>query len=273
MKKSTYLNRSRHLSFKPSMVHLTTVRRLAASSLLFASFLLSGVSLASVDSSKHVHLPNFSKYKDVKQKKTAFFEFLLPFIQQSNAAILKQRRFIQSLDFNQLSESDQEAVQALMERYRLKQTDMTPITQINLLRKLDIIPPSLALAQAANETAWGSSRFAKQGLNFYGQWCFEKGCGLVPLSRPKGEYHEVKTFKTPLESVKSYMLMLNSHPAFKPLRDARRQARLNNQPINGLMLVNGLKPYSARKEVYVASLATIIRVNQLVQYDAPLAKL
>jgi len=212
-------------------------------------------------------LPDFSKYKDVKQKKTAFFNYLLPYINQSNSAILKQRRYIKSLNFNQLSDSDKANIQVLIKRYRFKYTDITPQTKKTLLKKVDVIPPSLALAQAANETAWGSSRFAKKALNFYGQWCFKQGCGLVPLRRPQGEYHEVKIFNTPLESVKSYMLMLNSHPAFKPLRDTRWQASAHNQPINGLLLAHGLKDYSARKEVYVNAIASMIRTNKLVKFD------
>jgi len=89
----------------------------------------------------------------------------------------------------------------------------------------------------------------------------------VPLSRPHGEYHEVKTFKTPLESVRSYMLMLNSHPSFKGLRDTRYQARMDQKPINGLLMVHGLEPYSARKEIYVKAIASMIRTNKLLVLD------
>ena len=212
-------------------------------------------------------LPDFSKYPNVKQKKQAFFDFLLPYVTQANAIILNQRAYAASLDFHQLTETDVNNIRSFIKRYRLKTQAINPQTQKTLLRKMDVIPPSLALAQAANETAWGSSRFARQGLNFYGQWCFTEGCGLVPLSRPKGEYHEVKKFKTPLESVRSYMLTLNSHPAFKALRDARYQARSHQKPINGLLMVHGLEPYSARKEIYVKAIASMIRTNHLLMLD------
>jgi len=216
----------------------------------------------------HNALPDFNQYTDVKQKKTEFFKYLLPYITQANVDIIKQRRYIESLNFGNLSQTDLNNIKTFVKRYRLKYTEISPQTQLTLLKKVDIIPVSMALAQAANETSWGTSRFAKQGLNFYGQWCFIKGCGIVPLRRNAGDKHEVKKFDSPLESVKSYMLTLNSHPAFKALRDARRMARLQNQPVNGLVLVKGLEPYSARKEVYVNTIASMIRTNKLLQLDS-----
>ncbi|MEA3404751.1 MAG: glucosaminidase domain-containing protein [Pseudomonadota bacterium] len=213
-------------------------------------------------------LPDFNQYKDVKQKKTAFFKYLLPYVTQANAKIIKQRHYIESLDFRNLSQTDLANVKKFVKRYRLKYTEITPQTQLTLLKKIDIIPASLALAQAANETSWGTSRFARLGNNFFGQWCFTEGCGIVPLRRPATDKHEVKKFNSPLESVHSYMLTLNSHPAFKPLRDARRMGRLQNQPINGLLLVDGLEHYSARKMEYVRSIASMIRTNKLLQLDS-----
>ncbi len=239
---------------------------------LSCPLILAGLIFASIHSAHSANspaaIPDFAQYQDVKQKKSAFFDYMLPYIMQANASILKQRHYIESLDFRNLSAVDRNNVKKFVKRYRLKHTEITPLTQLTLLKKVDIIPASLALAQAANESSWGTSRFATQALNFFGQWCFTQGCGLVPLRRPKGEHHEVKKFSTPLASVKSYMLTLNSHPAFKPLRDARRMARLQNQPLNGLTLVHGLEPYSARKQVYVNAIASMIRTNKLLQLDS-----
>lgn len=212
--------------------------------------------------------PDFSQYKDVKQKKQAFFEYLNPFIQQANAEIRAQRQWIQSLDFANLTAEQTHHVQNLVKQYRLKYPTITAQTQRTLLKKIDIIPASLALAQAANESSWGTSRFAVQANNFFGQWCFTKGCGLVPLRRPEGQTHEVKRFEHTLDSVRAYMLVLNSHPAFKPLRDARRQARQTQPSVDGLTLVEGLEPYSARKQVYVKTIASMIRSNRLQQFDS-----
>ncbi|HHT00062.1 MAG TPA: hypothetical protein ENK73_04305 [Thiomicrospira sp.] len=237
---------------------------------LILSLLFSTASFASVADktvSDSNTLPDFSQYKDVKQKKTAFFKYLLPYVIQANAKIIKQRLYIESLDFTNLSQADLINVKKFVKRYRLKYTEITPQTQLTLLKKIDIIPPSLALAQAANETSWGTSRFARLGNNFFGQWCFTQGCGIVPLHRSAADKHEVKKFDSPLKSVQSYMLTLNSHPAFKSLRDARRMGRLQNQPINGLLLVNGLEHYSARKMEYVKSIASMIRTNKLLKLD------
>lgn len=231
-------------------------------------FGLAAITYAWAESSHPKSTPDFASMKDVKQKKQAFFDYLSPFVEQANQAILEERRYIQSLDFEHLNARQHLKVAELVKKYRLKYTEITPQTQKTLLKKVDIIPPSLALAQAANESSWGTSRFARLANNYFGQWCFTEGCGLVPLRRKAGDNHEVKKFKSALESIKSYMLMLNSHPAFKPLRDARLSARKEQRPPNGLMLVHGLLPYSAMKHDYVDAIASMIRTNQLVLLDS-----
>ncbi|WP_373016990.1 glucosaminidase domain-containing protein [Thiomicrorhabdus sp.] len=234
---------------------------------LFPLFCSAESSTRILTSSSH-EAPDFKSIKNVKQKKKAFFDYLEPFIVQANQAILEERRFIKSLNFNKLSIYQRRQVEQLVEKYRLKYKEITPQTQSTLLKKIDIIPSSLALAQAANESSWGTSRFATQANNYFGQWCFEKGCGMVPLRRPHGKYHEVKKFQSPLQSVKSYMLMLNNHPAFKPFRQLRLKARQQNKPVNGLALVDGLEPYSALKQEYVKIIASMIRVNKLTLLDS-----
>lgn len=212
-------------------------------------------------------LPDFSQYSDVKAKKTAFFEYMLPFVQQANSEILTERKTVLSIDFNKPTAKQQSQLQNLIEKYRLPNQEITPQTQKNLLKKIDTIAPSLALAQAANESGWGTSRFAKDAYNFYGQWCFTKGCGLVPNSRGAGMIHEVRAFKTPYESVKVYMHNLNSHPYFKPLRDQRLQARQNNAQPSGLELATGLIRYSERKEAYITEISSMIVNNNLATLD------
>ena len=212
-------------------------------------------------------LPDFTQFSDAKTKKTAFFNYLLPFIEQANSEVLTEREAILKIDFNQPTSKQQLQLQTLMEKYRVTDEQITLATQQKLLKKVDIIAPSLALAQAANESSWGTSRFAKEAYNFYGQWCFTEGCGLVPKQRRPGMTHEVKMFDTPYESVKGYMHNLNSHPYFKPLRDQRLQARNNNVQPAGLELVNGLTRYSERKEEYIADISAMIRNNNLAAFD------
>lgn len=210
-------------------------------------------------------LPDFSQYQDVKAKKHAFFNYMLPKIQQANHDILKERAFIEQ---NMPKKTLDPKWLALVEKYRIDLKNKTPQQIKNLLlQRVDIIPPSLALAQAANESSWGTSRFAKQGFNLYGQWCFTEGCGLVPKQRQTGQKHEVKKFADPMDSIKSYMRNLNSHPAFKEFRDLRTSLRQSQQPIEGQKLSAGLIQYSERKDDYIQELNQMIRVNQLSQFD------
>ena len=137
-----------------------------------------------------------------------------------------------------------------------------------LLKRVDVIPPSLVLAQAANESAWGTSRFAKSGFNYFGQWCFKKGCGIVPGKRDAGKEHEVAAFSSPRKSVGSYIRNLNSHPAYQSLRSIRIQLRSENKAITGIALAGGLSEYSARGSEYVEELRSIIRYNKLAKYDS-----
>jgi Bax protein len=123
------------------------------------------------------------------------------------------------------------------------------------------------MAQSANESAWGTSRFARKGNNFFGQWCFRKGCGLVPKQRDANKTHEVAAFDSPEESVKMYIRNLNSNSAYKSLRDLRAKLRRANKPVTGHALAAGLKHYSERGLEYVKELREMISFNKLARYD------
>lgn len=213
-------------------------------------------------------LPDFNQYKDVKQKKTAFFDYMLPHIKKANTEIIAERQMIEKMNFSKLSNKEWYSLGALLEKYRIKDKQINSKTKQKLLKKVDIIAPSLALAQAANESAWGTSRFAKQGFNFYGQWCFTKGCGIVPKQRSSGMNHEVRKFNSPYASVKGYMLNLNSHPAFTKVRDERLKARQKDTKPTGLQMAKGLINYSERKEEYIKEIGSMIRYNKLDVLDS-----
>ena len=157
-------------------------------------------------------LPDFSQYQDTTEKKAAFFSFLYPRIVLANSRILIERDYLDSLAAKEtLTSKEYDWLAQQSERLRV---DAEPGSdeQFALLRKrLDVIPPSLILAQAANESAWGTSRFATEGNNLFGQWCFSKGCGLVPLGRAEGASHEVAKFSSPYRSVRAYIQNLNRH--------------------------------------------------------------
>ena len=136
-----------------------------------------------------------------------------------------------------------------------------------LLIKIDEIPTSLALVQAANESAWGTSRFALDANNFFGQWCFSEGCGLVPERRPAGASYEVRKFDSPADSVRSYMYNLNSSHHYESMREMRMKRREMGEPVTGLVLAQGLYAYSIRGIEYVDELLRMIRGNDLLRYD------
>ncbi len=130
-----------------------------------------------------------------------------------------------------------------------------------------LVPASMALAQAAIESAWGRSRFAAEGNNYFGQWCFSAGCGIVPSRRPQGASHEVQVFDSLDEAVASYLRNINTHPAYTTVREARVEIRQREQPLDSLKLVEGLEKYSARGEDYIHELQQMIRYNNLKKFD------
>ena len=200
--------------------------------------------------------PDFNSIESLPERKTQFFDFIEQFVAQRNKEILELRTRLQKNEVNP------EELKALAERYRVKAKDPQDIRQ-RLLKKVDVVPVSLVLAQAALESAWGTSRFAATGNNFFGQWCFTEGCGLVPDRRHEGMNHEVMAFETPFDSVASYMRNLNSHPAYKHFRDKRAELRAQRQPLNGCYLAQGLTNYSAKGDAYVESIKLLIRANRL----------
>ena len=211
-------------------------------------------------------LPDFSQYRDVNERKAAFFGYLYPRIALANSRILVERQYLQTLaEKDSLTEAEQTWLDRQSERLRVNAEGEARFAALE--KKLDVIPPSLVLAQAANESAWGQSRFATRGNNLFGQWCFTEGCGLVPKSRPEGANHEVATFSSPYFSVRSYIQNLNRHNAYQKVRALRTEDRRNNRRISGLRLAGGLISYSERGEEYIAEIRSMIRFNELQAYD------
>ncbi len=214
--------------------------------------------------------PEFLQYAAGKERKDAFFRYFLSLVENRNAEIVKLRD--QLLRWhkarNDLSSAATHKVQQLAKEYRLNAFDTgNEFHWRSLLRRVDVVPPSLALAQAANESAWGTSRFALDARNYFGQWCFSKGCGLVPKLRGSDQVHEVAKFSSPAESVNSYIKNLNSHPAYAELRKIRELMRTAQIPPQGTELAKGLGHYSSRGSAYVEELQAMIRHNNLQQYD------
>ena len=212
------------------------------------------------------NLPPLHEIQNVQDKKQTFTDFITPLIETSNNHILQQRSEVEALyaklvKGKVLSNKQKQTLSNLVKLYRVDQSLDTKVQVKQLLVKVDLIPPALVLAQAANESAWGTSRFAREGNNLFGQWCYNKGCGLVPLNRNDGANHEVRKFASVYESVSVYMNNLNSHPAYNEFQQQRNAARASGE-LNAIELATHLTGYSERGEAYVAELQQMMRVNQ-----------
>lgn len=238
--------------------------------------LLVGLGLAScAPKQQQSSYPKFSQYAAGDERKEAFFSYFLPLVEACNSEIVKTRKQLQSWykERGDLGSRTTRKIQQLAKEYGLNNFDTgNDLHWKALLRRVDVVPPSLALAQAANESAWGTSRFAREAHNFYGQWCFVKGCGLVPKQRGEGKKHEVAKFSSPAESANSYIKNLNRHKAYAYLRKIRERMRAAQKPLQGAELAEGLGSYSARGKAYIEELQAMIRHNKLQQYDQILAE-
>ena len=220
----------------------------------------------------NVTLPDFANIQDVRAKKQAFFDFIKPHVVKENQTILQQRASLEialmMLQFEEeLTSTQVKKLDDIFSYYRLGEGEYTVERIKNALIHVDIIPKELALMQAANESAWGTSRFARIGLNFFGQWCFSKGCGIVPKSRDTDKNHEVADFRSPADSVESYMLNLNTHDAYKPLRKIRQSLREEDKAVTGVALSYGLGKYSERGDEYGKEIREMISFNKLAVLD------
>ncbi|RUO25680.1 peptidoglycan hydrolase [Aliidiomarina minuta] len=211
-------------------------------------------------------LPDFASIRDITERKKTFFAYLLPAIHEENQRIEEQRVHLRRIQEKQrlgktLTNREKEWLNEMANFYRVEETQRKG--QIaDLLNRADIIPDTLILIQAANESGWGTSRFATDALNFFGQWCWTQGCGLVPAARPDGQVYEVRTFESMEASVRSYIRNLNTHFAYSDLRGIRSELRANNDDISSTYLTQGLLSYSERGEEYIEELNQMIRINR-----------
>ena len=218
-------------------------------------------------------LPDFSIYTDVKQKKTAFFNYIFPLVEEQNQLIRAQR--VRLLDLAEttiesLNNEDQNFIEELSGYYKVDVEQPNKMVINELLLRVDEVPASLALAQAAMESAWGTSRFAVQANNLFGQWCYQEGCGLVPLRRNPGSKHEVAKFDSVSDAIRSYLRNINTHRAYSDLREHRSSLLSQDNLVSGHLLVENLLEYSELREVYVHEIQAVIRINKLDQYGAGL---
>jgi len=210
---------------------------------------------------------DLAQVRDVKQKKALFFRSLLPMVLAENEKVAELRSHILVFlkkGVTQLSKAERRWLDTVAKQYKVKGSIAEARVQRKLLRRVDVVPPALALAQAANESAWGTSRFARQGNNLFGQWTYRQSEGIVPLGRPEGATYAVRAFASLDASVRAYIQNINTNAAYAELRQLRQQMRDRGETLDSHVLATGLMAYSARGEEYISELQAMMRSNRLL---------
>lgn len=213
----------------------------------------------------------------VDRRKSVFVRTMLPLVLAANEDIREERRRIIAIRTDleagrPVPPASQAWLTGVMNRYKIKPQKFADGLTANvveeLLVKVDVIPPSLALAQAIVESGWGTSRFAREGNAIFGQWTWSsRHDGMVPGSRDDGKTHRIRAFDTLQGSVASYMLNLNRHYAYAGFRRLRHDLREQGKTPTGVELAAELSRYSTKREGYVRLLRGLIRTNALAGLD------
>ena len=197
-----------------------------------------------------------------KLKKETFIQIVLPLVVAENERILEDREKLKLLsDKKFTTDLEKQWLRQKLLEYKVKKGDFN-----ELMNRMDIIPTSIALAQAAKESGWGTSRFALEGNAIYGQWTWS-GQGIAPLDRDSNKSHKILKFPILRASVKAYKNNLNTHKSYKAFRDRRSQLRDKGKKINGLELTETLKNYAQTGSEYTKILNQIITQNRLTDFE------
>ena len=208
-------------------------------------------------------LPNEIKMiESTKKRKEFFIQIVLPLILKENNNIRIDRKRLFSI-INKSNNSDLEK-KWLAKKYKQYGIPSKDLSTLKI--RMDEIPVSLALAQAAKETGWGTSRFALEGNALFGQWTWS-GEGLRPKESDKNEGHKVMKFNVLQASVRAYQRNLNTHSSYKDFRKARAELRDNGKPLDSLILAEYLDKYAETGDKYVEVLKKIIAQNSLKDFD------
>jgi uncharacterized FlgJ-related protein len=221
-----------------------------------------------------LNLENVIFSENLNKKKLNFIKTILPIVVKQNEEIILTRSKLKEIQNyliknKTLDKFDQVFLSNAAKKYSIKSKNIHKLDMIeDLLNNVDIIPNSLVIAQAANESGWGSSRFAKDYNALFGEYTYDLNNGVVPAKREEGKKHLIKYFETYEKSVESYFKNINSHSAYKEFRSLRSKLRSKNSSsyINVDLLIRELDRY-AEDINYVETLSSIIRVNNLKELD------
>ena len=208
-------------------------------------------------------LPNELKMiENTKKRKEFFIQIVLPLIIKENNIIKQDRRTL----FDIINKSNNTTVELNWLEKKYKQYGIKSRDLSTLKIRMDEIQVSLAIAQAAKETGWGTSRFAQEGNALFGQWTWS-GEGLRPKDAKEGEDHKVMKFNILQASVRAYQRNLNTHRTYKDFRRARAELRDSKKPLDSIKLSKFLNKYAETGNKYVEVLQKIIVQNKLQDFD------
>lgn len=210
---------------------------------------------------------DLAEVPETAERKAIFFRAVLPLVLQVNEEILAERKKLLDIRarlraHHHIAAPERLWLQAMAERY-----ETTPGDVEQLVLRVDIIPPSLALAQAAEESGWGQSRFVRNGNALFGQWVTVNEGHQLPDARDEGRTHRVASFDSLLDSARAYARNLNSHRAYREFREARAATHAEGRRPGGYDLAGKLGRYSQRGAAYVARIRGLITVNGLRDLD------
>ena len=208
-------------------------------------------------------LPNEMKMiESTKERKNLFIQIILPLILEENNQIkFDRKKLFAILNRSNNSNSEKKWLNMKFKQYGVKKKDL-----LTLKVRMDEIPVSLAIAQGAKETGWGTSRFALEGNALFGQWTFS-GNGIKPLGADSNQSHKVMKFQVLQASVRAYFRNLNTHSSYRDFRKFRAAARDNNEKLDSLSLADYLDEYAATGVKYTEILKKIIKQNSLQDFD------
>jgi len=210
---------------------------------------------------------DFLELEPARLKKSLFIKTILPIIFLENEKVLLERKKI--LEWWTETDGEQikrefwpEWLKKISQKYSFDGENMG-----NLLMRIDIIPISLALSQAAVESGWGSSRYAREGNAMFGQYTYDAESGLIPKNRSEEKTFLIKKFLTLSDSVDSYIRNLNTHNAYSDFRKLRKNLRMNGESISGDLLAEKLLNYSEKRELYIEDIKKVMRTNNFIKFD------
>ena len=205
---------------------------------------------------------DLKKIKSTNKRKDTFIKIVMPLILSENEKILEDRNKL----FRILGKQSNTMGEKVWLKRRFKDYDIKGEDIAELKLRMDIVPTSIAIAQAAKESGWGTSRFALEGNAMYGQWTWD-GEGIEPSKKDKKKEHKILKFPKLQSSVAAYMKNLNTHRGYSEFRDKRSKIREKKQEVNGLDLVDYLYNYAQTGSEYVKTLKIIIQQNNLDDFD------